>query len=73
MNVSLTFLQKLHSSLSEAIESISSVDKLKRDQVHEDSMGKEDRMALGELRVLLLEKIKEKTRKQLVSSVSNKE
>jgi hypothetical protein len=72
MNNSLLFLQKLHSSLSEAIESLSSVEKLKRDQVHEDSMGKEDRIALGELRVLLLEKIKEKTRKQLTGSVEVK-
>lgn len=60
MNTSLIFLQKLHSSLSEAIESLSSVEKLKRDQVHEESMSKEDRLAIGELRVLLLEKIKEK-------------
>jgi hypothetical protein len=63
---------KLHSSLAEAVESLSSVDKLKRDPVPEESMGKEDRVALGELRVLLLEKIKEKTRKQLTSSASDK-
>lgn len=72
MNTSLLFLQKLHSSLAEAIDSLTSVEKLKRDQVHEDTMSKEDRMAIGELRVLLLDKIKEKTRKQLTGSVGDK-
>jgi len=72
MNVSLLFLQKLHSSLSEAIESLSSVEKLKRDQVHEEAMSKEDRMAIGELRVLLLEKIKEKiNKKQQIGGQTN--
>ena len=62
MTNSLTFLQKLHSSLAEAVESLTSMDKLKRDQVHEETMGKDDRVAIGELRSLLLEKIKEKTK-----------
>ncbi len=72
MTNSLDFLQKLHSSLTQAVDSLSSMEKLKRDTIHEDTLSKEDRMAFGELRVLLLEKIKEKTRKQLTSSISEK-
>jgi hypothetical protein len=71
MTNSLDFLQKLHNSLSETMESISSFEKLKRDSIHEEVRNQEDRVVIGELRVMLLEKIKEKTRQKQIGGLSH--